>query len=107
MQTITQTLQGLTIGQPQVFQNLSAIPLLLRDAPQAKYTTLAKAIADGFATITEVSEDGSVPELLLDNTGKDNVLVLDGEELIGAKQNRIANLTILAAAESRTVIPVS
>jgi hypothetical protein len=107
MQTITQTLQGLTIGQPQVFQNLSAIPLLLRDAPQANYITLTKAIADGFASITEISDDGSVPELLLNNTGKDNVLVLDGEELIGAKQNRIANLTILAAAESKTVIPVS
>jgi hypothetical protein len=107
MQTITTALQGLTIGQPQVYQNLSAIPLLLRDAPQANYITLAKAIADGFASITEISDDGSVPELLLNNTGKGNVLVLDGEELIGAKQNRIANLTILAAAESKTVIPVS
>ena len=34
-------------------------------------------------------------------------LVLDGEELVGAKQNRIANLTILVPAESRLNLPVS
>jgi len=107
MQNITQALQGLTIGEAQAFRNLSAIPLLLRNAPKAGYITLAKAITSGFASITEISEGGSVPELMLNNTGKDNVLVLDGEELLGAKQNRIANLTILAAAESKTVIPVS
>jgi hypothetical protein len=107
MQTITQALQGLTIGEVQAFRNLSAIPLVLRNAPKAGYITLAKAVTSGVASITEISEGGSVPELMLNNTGKDNVLVLDGEELIGAKQNRIANLTILAAAESKTVIPVS
>jgi len=35
------------------------------------------------------------------------VLLLDGEELVGAKQNRILNLTVLAPAGKATVIPVS
>ena len=35
------------------------------------------------------------------------VLLLDGEELVGAKQNRIVNTTILIAANSATTIPVS
>jgi hypothetical protein len=35
------------------------------------------------------------------------VLILDGEELVGAKQNRIVNITILVAAKTTTVIPVS
>jgi len=35
------------------------------------------------------------------------VLLYDGEELIGAKQNRILNLTVLLAPQSRTPIPVS
>lgn len=107
MQTITQALKGLTIGEPQAFRNLAAIPLILHNAPKARYITLAKAITSELASITEISEGGSVPQLMLENFGKEHVLVLDGEELIGAKQNRIANLTILAAAESKTVIPVS
>jgi hypothetical protein len=35
------------------------------------------------------------------------VLILDGEELIGCKQNRIVNLTILAPAEKELELPVS
>ena len=35
------------------------------------------------------------------------VLILDGEELVGAKQNRIVNTTILIAGKTTTVIPVS
>jgi len=48
-----------------------------------------------------------VPELQVTNgTGK-RVLLLDGEELIGAKQNRILNTTILVEAGSEVRIPVS
>ncbi|MEW6669534.1 MAG: DUF6569 family protein [Thermodesulfobacteriota bacterium] len=35
------------------------------------------------------------------------VLILDGEELVGAKQNRIVNTTILIAGNTTVVIPVS
>jgi hypothetical protein len=35
------------------------------------------------------------------------VLIIDGEELVGAKQNRIVNTTILVPGDSTIVIPVS
>jgi hypothetical protein len=107
MEAITDTLRSLEIGQPQHFRNLTAFPLLRRDTKRADYITFSEAVQKGTASITEISEDGSVPELLLDNTGAEKVLILDGEELLGAKQNRIANLTVLAAANSKTVLPVS
>ena len=36
-----------------------------------------------------------------------DVLLVDGEELVGAKQNRVLNLTILVAAGEQVTIPVS
>jgi hypothetical protein len=48
-----------------------------------------------------------VPELRFENLGEKPVLLFDGEELIGAKQNRTVNLTILAPAKQAIVIPVS
>ncbi len=48
-----------------------------------------------------------MPELAVDNPTDANVLLYDGEELIGAKQNRILNVTVLAPARSKLPIPVS
>ncbi|MDP9481435.1 MAG: hypothetical protein M3R38_38195 [Actinomycetota bacterium] len=41
------------------------------------------------------------------NGGAIPVLILEGDELIGAKQNRVVNSTVLVAAQSELVLPVS
>lgn len=80
------------------FSTLSTVPA---------YLLLDDALASGVVEITEVSEQGSVPDLNFINRGAKPVLIVDGEELLGAKQNRIVNLTILVAAHSELTIPVS
>jgi len=72
-----------------------------------RFITLRQALADGRALITEVSEGGSVPELRVVNKGDARILVLDGEELRGAKQNRVLSTTILIDKYSTLVVPVS
>ena len=57
--------------------------------------------------ITEVSEGGSVPELRVVNKGDARILVLDGEELRGARQNRVLSTSILIDRHSTLVVPVS
>jgi hypothetical protein len=71
------------------------------------YLTLDEALAQHAAKVVEVSAGGSVPNLLFSNHGGQAVFLLDGEELVGAKQNRILNITVLAPAGKDTVIPVS
>ena len=82
-------------------------PLVAKDARLAAYITLDEALDRQLATVTEVSEGGVVPELRFENKGVAPVLLVDGEELVGARQNRVLNLTILVGAHTELVIPVS
>lgn len=100
-------LSGLELGQPQRFGNLVVFPLFTSLDVGPKYITLSEALGEGVLEVTELHESGSVPELKITNRGKRRVLLLDGEELVGAKQNRVLNTTILLKKKSETVIPVS
>jgi hypothetical protein len=109
MMTLKEELARLELGDAREFRNLTVCPLLrpAGAAAEPDYLLLEEAIASGAARVTEVSGGGSVPELRLENRGERPVLLLDGEELVGAKQNRVLNLTILAAGKKETAIPVS
>ena len=107
MQIIADAASGVRIGEPMVFRNLTVFPLFGNQAASADYLTLDEALEQKCSSITEVSEGGSVPELKFVNSGNKCVFLLDGEELIGAKQNRIINISILVAAGKTLVIPVS
>ncbi len=104
---VAECLSKLTLGDPQTHGNLSLFPILGDGIAEPAYLLLDEALEQGCARITELSEAGSVPELRFANECARPVLLLDGEELIGAKQNRILNLTVLAPAHKSIVIPVS
>ena len=57
--------------------------------------------------VTEISAGGSVPDLKVENTLDERVYLMDGQELVGAKQNRILNTDVLIPARSTVTIPVS
>ena len=107
MVIVAENLSKVSLGEPQKHRNLTMIPLLAEGTTEPEYRLLDDAIASGSARVTEVSDSGSVPELKFINDGDQPVLLLDGEELVGAKQNRILNLTVLAPANKTIVIPVS
>ncbi len=97
---------GLRPGVPQRHGGLSVFPLLAETVAPLPYALLVDALAGGTVEIGEIGS-GTVPSLLAHNRGASDVLILDGEQLIGARQNRITNRTILLAAGSKTEIPVS
>jgi hypothetical protein len=108
MNPLATAVSRVTVGIDVTVQNLTMFPLLNgAHSEECFYLTLDEALGQGWAHVTEVSEEGSVPELRFLNNGSKPVLIVDGEELTGARQNRIVNLSILAPAKSKLTIPVS
>ena len=109
MQTVAAEFESINVGTPDHFGGLTIFPLFRNGSTpeQPRYMLLEDAVVHGAARVTELGEGGSVPELRFENFGDSPVLLLDGEELVGAKQNRVLNLTILAPAKQAVVIPVS
>ena len=107
MQEIQASLSALKLGAPQVFRNLALYPLVSGTDARAGYVLLEEALERRLARVTEVSEGGRVPELAFENSSAEKILLVDGDELVGAKQNRILNLSVLVAGGARVVIPVS
>ena len=107
METLCEAIRSFTIGPAVTHRNLTVFPLIGEPPGERGYRTLEEALKAGSARVTEVSEAGSVPNLMFANEGSDPVLLVDGEELKGAKQNRVLNLTLLVAGGKSLVIPVS
>ncbi len=105
--TIKKYISGLEFGKLQHFKNMAVLPILLSLDGSPDYLTLKEALEAQKLKISEVSEGGSVPELNVKNEADIPVLLLDGEEVVGAKQNRVLNTTILLREKSDTIIPVS
>jgi hypothetical protein len=97
---------NIQLGDPVEHRGVVITPLFPRRAPEAAYLTLDEALPLGLR-VTEIDTAGSVPELAVANPLVTDVLLYDGEELVGAKQNRILNVTVLVGAKSQTRIPVS
>ena len=122
-----QWLQAVEIGDGMHCSNLTIFPLFWTGAKQSmtaeaspswgdreggngksvRYRLLAEAIEQKQAVVEETSEAGDVPLLAVRNDGAIPVLIPEGEILIGAKQNRTVNLTVLVAAKSQMQMPVS
>src|SRR5208283_5970283 len=100
-------LSQIKIGAKQNHKNMTLYCLLSANEAPVDFLTLDEALDNQVLAITEVNDGGSVPELKVANRSDHKVLLLDGEELVGAKQNRVLNVTILIAPQSETVIPVS
>lgn len=95
-----------SLGLAQNHHHLTVFPILAEEGGAFPYLLMADALATGVLTIQEVG-DGQVPLLQARNRALDPILILDGEQLVGARQNRMTNRTIILPPESVTRIPVS
>ncbi|WP_424315695.1 ARPP-1 family domain-containing protein [Haloferula sp.] len=104
---IRSLLDSVRLGEPRIHGGIGLWPVIATPRPEPAYITLVDAQAHELFSITEVSEGGSVPNLRVVNGTPHHIMLFDGEELKGAKQNRILNTTILIEAGTQLDVPVS
>jgi hypothetical protein len=99
------TFPQVRIGDVVRCGSLQVFPLFVEDMPEVPYR-LPEAGANE-ATITEVGSGGTVPHLEVENHSDALLLILEGWELVGAKQNRVMNTTVLVKPKTKIKVPVS
>lgn len=95
----------LSTGEPTTSGPLTVYPVFGPD-PRQTYVSLKNGITHGL-TVKELPGGGSVRDLVVTNPSRHNVLIFEGEEVLGAQQNRTFDLPALIRAGSREVVPVS
>ena len=104
---MTTSLQAPTyrLGPAQVAGPLALFPIL-GGAPRLAYRTYADALALG-AFVKELAGGAAVNELLVGNPTDAPVLLYEGEEVHGAQQDRVVDLSVLVDASKQATVPVS
>jgi len=94
-----------TVAEPEVSGALAIFPLI-GPAPTLEYLSFAQARALG-ARVIELERGASVRDLTIENPGDLPVLLFEGEEVLGAQQNRTFDVSVLVPARTKLQVPVS
>jgi hypothetical protein len=96
----------ITVAAPTVVGPLAVFPLIADRDPNVRYVSFADAMQRG-AAIKELGSGASVNDLVVHNPLDVPVLLYEGEEVLGAQQNRTFDISVLVAATSELEVPVS
>jgi hypothetical protein len=96
----------ITVAAPTVVGPLAVFPLIADRAPSVHYVSFAEAVQRG-AAVKELPGGASVNDLIVSNPLDILVLLYEGEEVLGAQQNRTFDVSVLVAARSELKVPVS
>ncbi len=97
--------EPLRIGEPASSGPITVFPIFSGE-PAFAYTSLADGLSHGLK-VGEVAAGASVNDLTVVNPTPMPVMLYEGEEVLGAQQNRTTDATVIVAAGSETTIPVS
>ena len=98
---------ALEVGPPVDGGCLRLFPLFVDSPPAADYAVGPEAGPAGAIAVTEHDGGARVPELILTPGTALPLLLPEGETLLGVKQNRTLNVSVLCPPRLATVVPVS
>ena len=105
--TISPLISELQIGNPTICNNLAIVPLLNDKNPDPNYFTLDEGLSASLFQVEELDGDASVNDILFRNKSEKFALLFEGEEFLGAMQNRILNVSIFVTPQTKQRVPVS
>jgi hypothetical protein len=97
--------EPLRLGEPDVHGPLAVFPLF-GPAPGLDYMSFGQGRATG-VSIKELERGASVNDLVVLNPTDRAVLLYEGEEVLGAQQNRMFDVSVLVGARTELQVPVS
>ena len=97
----------LLVKDPVIRGGLALFPVFSTSPSGGPYLTGADADVANALEIGEQDDGPIVPELLVKNVAPLPVLLVEGETLVGAWQNRTLNVSVLVGAGTKIAIPVS
>jgi hypothetical protein len=93
------------VGAEQSLGELRISPIIQRHVPGEPFALLHEALAAGAFKVTEQGS-GTVNEVIAHNIGDRPVLVLEGESIVGARQNRVVVMDVLVPPGKSAPVPV-
>lgn len=97
--------EPLRLGDPDVQGPLTVFPVFGPE-PRLAYVSFAQGRAAG-ASIKELQSGASVNDLIVLNPTDVAVLLYEGEEVLGAQQNRTFDVSVLVGPRTQLQVPVS
>src|SRR4051794_9979792 len=97
--------EPVVVGEPDIAGPLAVFPLFGAE-PRERYVSFAEGRSLG-VKIRELEGGASVRDLVVENPTDVAVLLYEGEEVLGAQQNRTFDVSILVAPGVRLRAPVS
>lgn len=97
---------SLELLNAQRYRNMEVIPVSLNRNGHKDYLTLKRGISAGFVEISEC-EVSTVGTVLARNKSNVPLVLIDGDEIVGAKQNRIMNRSLIVPPLTTMEVSVS
>ena len=97
----------LEFGPPLAAGPLLLFPVFTAAAPAPPYVCGPEADAENLLHVHEKEGGANVPELVVTHGAGMPLLLLEGETMLGAKQNRTLNVSVLCPPEVPATLPVS
>src|SRR5260370_19195150 len=102
------SLRSIEIGGHQQYEALEIFHLRwATNGNGVDYFTLDEALEGKWIEVAEFSENGLVPQIKIINRSNRMVFLMAGEQVVGCKQNRVLNASIMVPVHSEIPLPVT